>query len=68
MRKTPITTKLNMTPSRKMAAKSHLNLERQESGVVGEGRGAGVFSSAVVCGIEALACRLLLKTGSRFIK
>jgi hypothetical protein len=68
MRKTPITTKLNMTPSKKMAAKSHLNLERQESGVVGEGRGAGVFSSAVVCGIEALACGLLLKTGSRFIK
>jgi hypothetical protein len=68
MRKTPITTKLNMTPSRKMAAKSHLNLERQECGLVGEGRGAGVFSSAVVCGIGALAFGLLLKTGSRFIK
>jgi hypothetical protein len=68
MRKTPITTKLNTTPSKKIAAKSHLNLERQESGVVGEGRGAGVFSSAVVCGIGALAFGLLLKTGSRFIK
>jgi hypothetical protein len=68
MRKTPMTTKLNTTPSKKIAAKSHRNLERQECGLVGEGRGAGVFSSAVVCGIEALACRLLLKTGSRFIK
>jgi hypothetical protein len=63
-----MTTKLNTTPSKKMVAKSHLNLERQESGAVGKGRGAGVFSSAVVCGIEALACGLLLKTGSRFIK
>ena len=63
-----MTRKLKTTPSKKIAAKSHLNLERQECVLVGEGRGAGVFSSAVVCGIEALACGLLLKTGSRFIK
>jgi hypothetical protein len=68
MRKIPMTTKLNTTPSKKMAAKSHRSLERQESGVVAERGGAGVFSSAAVCGIEPPARGLLLKTGSRFMK
>jgi hypothetical protein len=72
-----MTTKLKTTPSKKIAAKSHLNFERQLSGAVGVGRlawalpaefGEGVFDSASVCETEPTVRGLLLKTASRFMK